>query len=455
MLTSLEAAPQAPCSREDFIRSLEKACTPKKEWLVGIEHEAIPFARIPGDVIPVTYKGPHGLADLMEHIRTLDPLWAPIVEGQTLIGLRHKTGKKGFSLEPGGQFEFDGSPLATVHEVAAQLYSCKDEVQKAAKPLDIDFLTLGTTPLWPREAIPRMPKKRYAIMAGYMPLVGEKGLDMMLRTAASQVSLDFDSEADMVSKLRLSLALQPLVTALFANSPFLDGQPTGWVSTRAACWQATDPHRTGLLPFAFEGGMGFERYIDWALSVPMYCVYRSDKCYDVTGASFSDFLAGKLPGLEGYYPTENDWNYHLTTLFPEVRLKHVLEMRGADAGPLPMMCALTALWVGLLYDAESLEAAWNHVRFWTPEERTTYYKEASRTGLQTPIPGGTIHQLALSIVDIAAHGLKKRGLSEEVFLDPLRPILDTGRSQADELLSLYHGSWEGSVMPAFSTCVHA
>jgi glutamate--cysteine ligase len=290
--------------------------------------------------------------------------------------------------------------------------------------------------------------------------MGEKGLDMMFRTAASQVSLDFSSEADMVSKLRLSLALQPLATALFANSPFLDGKPTGWLSTRTACWQDTDPHRTGVLPFAFEPGMGFERYVDWALDVPMYCVYRDNPLldapfYDVAGASFSDFLVGKLPGLEGQYPTENDWNDHLTTLFPEVRLKHVLEMRGADAGPFPMICALPAFWTGLLYDSQSQDAAWEHVRFWTAEERAACYRDAPRTGLHTPIPGGTLHQLARSIVDIATHGLKRRGFSEETFLDPLRQILDTGRSQAEELLILYQSSWQGSVMPAFSTCVHA
>jgi glutamate--cysteine ligase len=312
------------------------------------------------------------------------------------------------------------------------------------------MLGLGCNPKWSREETPWMPKGRYKVMREYMPKVGTMGLDMMLRTCTVQVNLDFSSESDMVKKFRVSLALQPIATALFANSPFLDGKPNGFLSYRSQIWTDTDNNRSGMLPFVFEPGMSFERYVDYALDVPMYFVYREGKYIDAAGLSFRDFMAGKLPIMPGELPTLGDWTDHLTTLFPEVRLKRFLEMRGADGGPWNRLCALPAFWVGLLYDNDALNAAWDMVKDWTNEEREMLRRETPKTALKTKFRQGTVQDLASRTLAISSHGLIRRGFLESGFLEPLECIARSGKSPAEEMLDFYHGKWRGSIDPSFA-----
>jgi glutamate--cysteine ligase len=301
-----------------------------------------------------------------------------------------------------------------------------------------------------------MPKDRYAIMTRYMPKVGSRGLDMMYRTCTIQVNLDFGSEADMVQKLRVSLALQPVATAIFACSPFTEGRPNGFLSLRSEIWRHTDADRTGMLPFAFEPGMGFERYADYALDVPMYFVYRDGRYIDASGASFRDFMAGKLAQLPGERPILDDWSDHLTTLFPEVRMKRFLEMRGADGGRWRRICAVPALWTGLLYDRPALDAAWDLVKDWSAEERQALRDAVPRTGLATPFRNRKVLDVARETLAIARAGLARRarkdarGKDETRFLDPVEAILREGLSPAQEMLARYAGAWGRSVAPLFT-----
>jgi glutamate--cysteine ligase len=359
------------------------------------------------------------------------------------------------TLEPGGQFELSGAPVQTVFQTCEEVNRHLRQIREIADPLGMSFLALGFSPLWTLAETPRMPKSRYAIMTAYMPKVGKLGLDMMYRTATVQVNLDFADEADMVKKLRVSLALQPIATALFANSPFTEGKPNGYLSYRSAIWLDTDNARAGMLPFAFEDGMSYERYVDYALDVPMYFVRRDHKYIGTAGESFRAFLEGKLPQLPGEKPTIADWADHLTTIFPEVRLKRYLEMRGADSGPWRNLCALPALWAGLLYHQESLDAAWSLIRGWTGEERQRLRNEVPRLGLRTPFRKGTVLDVARHVLEIANAGLKARAFSnlfedETSFLRPLNEFVDRGRTAADDLLARYHGEWGGDVRPVFT-----
>jgi glutamate--cysteine ligase len=324
-------------------------------------------------------------------------------------------------------------------------------VRKVAGPLGVAMLGMGFNPKWPRAAIPWMPKGRYKIMGEYMPKRGSLGLDMMLRTCTVQVNLDFADEADMVRKFQVSLALQPIATALFANSPFTEGRPNGFVSYRSQIWTDTDPDRCGTLPFVFEPGMGFERYVDWVLDAPMYFVYRDGRYIDASGQSFRDFLQGRLPALPGEQPTLSDWSDHLTTVFPEVRLKRFLEMRGADGGPWRVICGLPALWVGLLYDPASLDAAAALVNDWTAEEREKLRADVPRLGLRAPFRRGTVLDVAREVVALASSGLAARarlnwdGVDESRYLRPLEQIVATGRSLADEKLRRFEEEWHGDI----------
>jgi len=360
------------------------------------------------------------------------------------------------TLEPGGQFELSGAPVKTLHETCSEVHEHLDQVRTVAEPLGVGMLGMGFQPKWRREEIPWMPKGRYRIMSAYMPKKGRLGLDMMLRTCTIQVNLDFASEADMVRKFRVGLALQPLVTALFANSPFTDGEPNGFSSYRSHIWTDTDPDRCGILPFVFENGMGFERYVEHVLDVPMYFVYRTGEYIDASGQSFRDFLDGKLPALPGEVPTITDWDDHLTTLFPEVRLKRFLEMRGADGGPWRSLCALPALWVGILYHQATLDAAWDWVKDWTIEEHAHLRAEVPRTGLQTRFRSGTVQTLAQEMLALSAAGLKGRaeedwsGQDERQFLTALGAIAESGRTPAEDKLALFHSRWEGRVDPIFT-----
>ncbi|BAF88965.1 glutamate-cysteine ligase [Azorhizobium caulinodans ORS 571] len=439
-------------SRDELVAYLEAGNKPEAAFRIGTEHEKIPFTL--GRHEPVPYEGDKGIRAILEGMR--DVLgWDPIMEGPTIIGLADPRAGGAISLEPGGQFELSGAPLASIHETCSELNTHLAQLRTVAEPLGVGFLGLGMSPKWSRAETPVMPKGRYKIMSGYMPKVGKLGLDMMFRTCTVQVNLDFSSEADMVQKLRVSLALQPIATALFANSPFTEGRPNGFLTFRSEIWRDTDNARSGMLPFAFEDGMGFERYVDYALDVPMYFIKRGDAYIDVAGSSFRDLLAGRHPAVPGETATLADWINHLSTIFPEVRLKRYLEMRGADAGPWAKLCALPAFWVGLLYDRQSLDAAWQLAKDWTADERQTLRDEVPRLGLKATIGGRTVQDIARDLLALSRAGLVRRrqldsqGRDETRFLAPLEEVVATGRTPADDLLSRYHGAWQGSVEPVF------
>ena len=448
-------------SRDDLVAWLERGSKPSSAFRIGTEHEKFPFYE--ADLAPVPYDGAGGrrggIRALLEALQERLG-WEPIEDDGKLIGLANDGVGGAISLEPGGQFELSGAPLETLHETRAEFDSHIAHLLAIAKPLGIGFLGLGASPKWRLDETPVMPKSRYRIMANYMPKVGTRGLDMMFRTSTVQVNLDFASEADMVKKLRVSLALQPLATALFANSPFTDGRPNGFRSVRSYIWLDTDRARSGMMPFAFEPGMGFERYVDYALDVPMYFVKRGDVYHDVAGLSFRDLLAGKLRGLPGECPTLSDWANHLSTIFPEVRLKRYLEMRGADVGPASMIPALGALFVGVLYDDAALDAASALVAPWDAEARQSLRDDVPRLALEARIGGRSVRDIARDLLAIARAGLDRRnrrdsvGQSESRYLAPLDEVVECGQTPADLLLQRFHGPWRSSVDPAFVECAY-
>ncbi|HEY7989999.1 MAG TPA: glutamate--cysteine ligase [Stellaceae bacterium] len=436
--------------RRQLVEYLASGSKPAAQWRIGTEHEKFVFRR--DDLSRAPYAGPRGIGALLNGMTKFG--WRPVTEGDNIIALSNGADAS-VTLEPGGQFELSGAPLENLHQTCGEVTEHLRQAKEVAGGIGLGILAAGFDPKWRREDIDWMPKGRYAIMRRYMPTRGKLGLDMMLRTCTVQVNLDFADEADMVRKFRLSLALQPVATALFANSPFTEGKLNGYASYRAHIWTDTDPDRTGMLPFVFERGMGFERYVDYMLDVPMYFVYRDGKYIDVAGQSFRDFLAGKLPGLPGELPTMSDWGDHLTTAFPEVRLKKFLEMRGADSGPWGRLCALPALWVGLLYDDAATDAALDLIKDWTREEREALRNDVPKSGLHTRFRGGTVLDLAKATLEISAAGLHRRnrrdgkGRDESLFLDPLREIVASGKSPADMLRDAYQGRWQGSVDPIF------
>lgn len=436
---------EAPLTVGALAASLAEGCKAPSQYRIGAEHEKFPFRL--GTYAPVPYDGDDGIFALMRSLERFG--WDEVREGETLIGL-HRGGAE-VSLEPGGQFELSGAPLETVHDIHEETLQHLAEVKVVGQELGLGFLGLGHTPVWTRQEAPVMPKGRYAIMRAYMPKVGKLGLDMMFRTCTVQANLDFCTEADMVLKFRTSLALQPVVTALFANSPFVEGRPSGCLSSRAIVWTDTDPDRTGLLDFVFEDGFGFESYARWALDVPMYFVKRDGRYIDVAGRSFRKFIAGELDELPGERATMKDWSDHVTTLFPEVRLKTYLEMRGADCGPLPMLSALPALWAGLLYDNAALAAAWDLCKAWSAEDRHRLRADAARLGLRAEVAGRPLKSVAQDMLAVAREGLRRRrrsveGLADESsYLNPLDEIADSGVTLAERLLELYHGPWRGEV----------
>ncbi len=456
MSTREQGAQSPPVeSRDDLVAWIAAGEKPKPEWRIGTEHEKFVFQT--GALTPAPYEGERGIRALMnELIRRYG--WLPIAEGDNVIALKRPKGEKGgaISLEPGGQFELSGEPLETLHQTSEETEQHLREVLDVGEDLQIGFLGVGFSPKWRLDETPTMPKRRYQVMTRYMPQVGRRGLDMMYRTATVQVNLDFASEADMVKKLRVSLALQPIATALFASSPFTEGRPNGFQSMRSEVWRDTDRRRTGMLPFVFEDGMGYERYADYALDTPMYFVYRDGQYIDVAGASFRDFLVGKLKGLEGVRPTADDWSDHLTTLFPEVRLKRFLEMRGADGGRWQSITALSAFWTGLLYDEAALEQAWALVKSWTAPERQGLRDGVPRTALQTPFRGSTVGEVARQVLRISRQGLKTRRRfnskqeDETKYLASLDALAGYGRTVADDLLARYAGPWRGNIDHVFS-----
>ena len=437
-------------TRDDLVRWIAAGEKPKSDWRIGTEHEKFVFRT--GSLAPVSYDGPDGIRALMEELIKRYG-WIAIREGENIIALRRPDGEKGgtISLEPGGQLELSGAPVETLHETAAETDEHLREIIDVGEDLAIGFLGIGFSPKWRLDEVPRMPKKRYQVMTRYMPTVGSRGLDMMYRTATVQVNLDFGSEADLVKKLRVSLALQPIATALFASSPFTEGRPNGFQSMRSEAWRDTDNRRTGMLPFVFEPGMGYERYVEYALDVPMYFVYRDGNYVDVAGASFRDFLAGRLKGFEGQRPTADDWSDHLTTLFPEVRLKRFLEMRGADGGRWGTITALPAFWTGILYDETALDEAWEMVRDWTADEREALRNDVPKLGFATRFRSMTVRDLARQALRISRLGLKNRGRlnsakqDETMYLEPLERIAESGQTMSDEFLRRYSSDWDGNI----------
>lgn len=441
-------------SFDDLVAHFDKGPKPKADWKIGTEHEKAVFRRKGHG--PVAYGGPDGIGALLKGLTRFG--WEPETEGENIIAL--KRGAASITLEPGGQFELSGAPLEHLHQTCLEVGGHLREVREVADALGIAFLGLGFSPKTSLEDTPIMPKGRYQIMRAYMARVGRLGRQMMFRSCTVQTNLDFASEADMVKKLRVSLALQPIATALFANSPFAEGRPNGYLSYRAHVWSDTDPDRTGMLPFAFEDGFGFARYAQWALDTPMYFVKRDGRYVDVAGRSFRAFMKGELPELPGERPTLKDWEDHLTTLFPEVRLKTYLEMRGADAGPWSRLCALPALWVGLLYDDAALEAAWDLVKDWTAPEREALRRAVPTLGLQAPIRNTNVQRLAKDVLAIARQGLRARAMKNEAgddesgFLTELDEVAATGLTAADRLLERYHGEWGGDIDKVFEACAY-
>jgi|SRR5579883_683693 glutamate--cysteine ligase len=461
-MTARDVTDSSPVtSRRELVAWLEEGVKPPDQFRIGTEHEKFPFYRESHAPVPyngVAGSGRAGIRALLEGMQERLG-WEPVNDGENLIGLYDAVSGAAISLEPGGQFELSGAPLATIHETAAEIERHFAILKEVAEPLGIGFLGLGVNPKWQLGEIPMMPKHRYAIMVRYMPKAGSRGLEMMFRTCTVQANFDFSSEADMVKKFRVSLALQPLAAALFANSPLTEGKLNGFLSERSEIWRHTDQDRTGMLPFVFEEGMSFERYADYALSVPMYFVKRGDTYHDVAGGSFRDLMAGRLAQLPGERATIADWANHLTTIFTEVRLKRYLEVRAADAGARPFLTALPALFSGLLYEPSALDAGFDLVKGWGAEDREQLRADVPRLGLRALICGRKLREIAAEALAIARSGLAKRskldrkGFDETQFLDPLDAVLAEG-SEAERLIKRFKKEWGASVEPVFEECAY-
>jgi glutamate--cysteine ligase len=437
-------------SRDDLVRHLSKGMKPKSAWRIGTEHEKFVYDLKTHKPIP--YEGKPGVRQLLEGMGRFG--WQPVKEGDNIIG--NSLNGASLSLEPGGQFELSGAPLKSIHETCAEVNTHLVQTRDVASEIGVGVLGLGFAPNWTLDEVPVMPKGRYGIMRRYMPKVGGYGLDMMFRTCTVQVNLDFADEADMVKKFRVGIALQPITTALLANSPFREGRSSGFLSYRAQVWTDVDNARAGMLPFVFEDGMSFERYVDYALDVPMYFVYRDGKYHDVAGKSFRDFLARKIPEVAQFEPSMADWADHLTTIFPEVRLKQFLEMRGADGGQWRRICGMPALWVGLVYDSVALDAAWDMVKDWTAEERQALRDMVPKQGFRAPFRNTNVLELARRMLEISGEGLRRRasldsaGMSEDGFINPLRELVARGQTRAEELLHAFQNEWKGDMSKLFT-----
>jgi len=438
-------------SKDQLVSFLMDGCKPFEDWRIGTEHEK--FAFDPQTLRTLDYEGKKGVREILDRMCRFG--WVPVLENGNTIGLK-RPDNSSISLEPGGQIELSGAPLETIHQTCGELIDHLEQVKEVAGELDIGFLGVGYIPKWGLKDIHWMPKERYKIMREYMPKKGGLGHHMMLATCTVQVNLDFSSESHMVRMFRTGLALQPIATALWANSPFREGAKNGYLSYRSYVWNDTDPDRTGMLPFVFEDDFGFERYVEYILDVPMYFVYREGQYIDASGQSFRDFLKGELPALPGETPSLKDWEDHMTTAFPEVRLKQYLEMRGADGGPWGNLCALPAFWVGLLYDNQALTDAESYVADWTFDELFRLRNDVPKMALKTPFRDGTVKDIAQDVLEISKAGLRRRarldsnGDDETSFLNPLYRIANSGNSPAENLIASFDGPWDGSVDPVFS-----
>jgi glutamate--cysteine ligase len=446
---------QTPISSvQELTAYMAAGSKPKDSFRIGTEHEKFAFFR--ADNSPVPYFGDASISALLKALQTKNG-WDPIMDGDNIIGLADQHGMGAISIEPGGQFELSGAPVETIHETCRESNSHLATVREIAEPMGIGFLGIGGSPKWTLAETPRMPKSRYDIMTRYMPKVGTKGLDMMYRTCTIQVNLDFSSEADMQKKMRVSMKLQSLATALFASSPFTEGRPNGLFSWRGDIWRDTDNRRSGLLDFTFRDDFGFHHYMEWALDVPMYFIVRDGRYHDCTHVTFRQFMNGALKGeIAAWEPTMGDWTNHLSTLFPDVRLKRFLEMRGADGGPWRRICALPAFWVGLLYDDAALDAADQLTKDWTFAEVNALREAVPAAGLNAEFRGHALYEVAREVIGISKAGLKarnrlnKEGQDESIFLSPLDEVMAKKATLAEDLLALYHGRWNGSVEPVFT-----
>ena len=434
----------------ELVAYLETGSKPAKAWRIGTEHEKFPYRL--DDLRPLTYEGEMGIRAVLNGFTKFG--WEPVLENGNPIAMTKKGGGS-ISLEPAGQLELSGAPLKTIHETCGEVTGHLQQCRAIASKLGIGFLGLGFHPKWPNDQMPWMPKGRYKIMRDYMPKVGGHGLEMMQSSCTVQVNLDFDSEADMIKKFRVSLALQPIATALFANSPFKEGKRTEYLSLRSHVWTDTDNDRSGILPFVFDADFGYERYVDYVLDTPMYFVYRDGAYIDASGQSFRDFMDGNLAVLPGERATMGDWTDHTTTLFPEVRLKRFIEMRGADGGPWRRVCALPAFWVGLLYDSTALDAAHDMIADWTADEVTEMRNNVPARGLATPFRNRSLLDLAREAMEISRTGLRNRaqrdfwGQDETHFLATLEQIVDSGLTPAENKLAAFEGRWDHDVNRAF------
>ena len=454
-MATIEKSPTIEGFR-DLVEHFESGNKPDRStWRIGTEHEKFAFYK--DSLQPVPYEGERGIGALLNGLADVYG-WTRVKEGANTIALSQSGAS--ITLEPGGQFELSGAPLEHLHQTCAETGSHLAQLRDVAGKMGIAFLGMGFSPLWSLEETPIMPKGRYQIMRNYMAKVGRLGRQMMFRSCTVQTNLDFGSEADMVKKFRVGIALQPIITALFAASPFAEGRTNGFLSYRGHIWSDTDPDRTGMLPWVFEDGMGFERYAKYALDVPMYFAYRDGKYIDLSGRSFRKFMDGKLDELPGERPTKKDWEDHLTTIFPEVRLKTYLEMRGADSGPWSRLCALPAFWAGIFYCDAALEAAWSLVKSWTAEDREALRRAVPVLGLRAPIRGVSARDIAQASLAIARQGLKSRerldsgGQDETHFLGELDDIAATGVTPAERLLERYNTEWKRDVRPVFEACAY-
>ena len=440
-------------SHDQLAEYLASGCKPRDDWRIGTEHEKFGYCK--DTLNPLPYDGDRSIRAVLEALRDRHG-WDPVSEGGHIIGLT-KDGAN-VSLEPGGALELSGAPLETIHQTCDEVNEHLRQVKDIADEIGVGFIGLGAAPIWTHEQMPLMPKGRYKLMDAYMDKVGTTGKQMMRRTCTVQVNLDFSSEADMVQKMRVALALSPVATALFANSPFFEGKPAGVKSKRMQIWETLDAARTGMLPFVFEDGFGFDRWVDYALDVPMYFVYRDGVYVDALGMSFRDFMAGRLPALPGERPTLSDWADHLTTAFPDARVKKYIEMRGADGGHWRRLCALPALWVGLMYDQSALDAAWDLAKGWDAETREALRLAATRDGLQAQVGDINMQDLAGQVLEIAQAGLVARGCAgagglvpdETHFLNALKESVESGKVPADELLDHYNGDWNGDLSKIYA-----
>ena len=438
---------------DDLVAYLAAGNKPREKWRIGTEHEKFPFY-VDGNA-PVPYGGASGIRSILEGMQQKLG-WDPILDDGRIIGLVEPTGQGAISLEPGGQFELSGAPLETIHQTCREGNAHLAQVREIAEPLGIRFLGLGGSPKWRLSETPKMPKSRYEIMTRYMPKVGTQGLDMMYRTCTIQVNLDFESETDMRRKMQVSLKLQPLATALFANSPFTDSRPNGFQSWRGDIWRDTDNQRSGLKEFCFSPEFGFADYVEWALDVPMYFVIRDGRYHDMTHMTFRQFMAGAARSeIPDGLPTLGDWANHLSTLFPDVRLKRFLEMRGADGGPWRRICALPAFWVGLLYDAVALDEAEAMTASWSYDEVAVMRDAVPAQGISTSFRNTTLREVARDVLAVARNGLKRRaklnrdGYDETSFLNTLDEVVARGTTSAQEMVNAYHTRWGGSIEPVF------